>query len=122
MRSTLAGAGARELLGRVGFPHPPWAWRLLRSAAFVWLALRAALAFGLRVQHQPAWAPPSAKAVLLLVALPVLLAQLDLRVLRENIFYRNLGARPFWTVLLPLFTAAALEIGADVLLRAGGAP
>ena len=59
---------------------------------------------------------------MILVALPVLLAQLDLRVLRENIFYRNLGARPFWTVLLPFFTAAALEIGADVLLRAGGSP
>ena len=120
MPSIAAGAAAGELLRRVGFPHPPYAWRLVRSSIFAWLALRLVLAFGLYVLHQPPAAAPSARAALLLVVVPVLLVRLDMRVLREHIFYRDLGARPFWTVILPLIAALSLEIGADAVLRACG--
>ncbi len=118
MRSLAAVIGPGELMRRAGFPHPPYAARLVGSALFCWLALRSVLAIGLVLRHQAAWAPPSARAALVLVTVPVLLTRLDMRILRENTFYRDLGARPFWTVLLPLLAAGAPELAADSFLHA----
>ncbi len=88
------GPGASALLRRVGFPHPPYARLLLLSGFFIWLVLRSFLAVGLALTHGAALQPPHWKAGAVLLALPVLLTLLDVRVVREGVFCRDAGARP----------------------------
>ncbi len=113
----MAREGAGGLLRRVGFPHPPNAWRLLRSAFFAWLGLRLFLAGSLYLTNGQPWVPPHWSAALLLLSTAVGLTQLDVRIHRESVFYRDLGARVAWAVLLPLIGAGVPEVLADSLLR-----
>ncbi len=107
---------AGELLRRVGFPHPPYAWVLVRLAFFVWLALRVVLAGGLYLTSGRAGAPPHWRAAVLFVVFPVLVVLLDRRVMREDVFCRDLGGDPAWIVVLALLGAGLPELAADTLL------
>ncbi len=110
--------GAGQLLRRVGFPHPPQAWRLLRAAFFVWLALRLILAGSLYLNNGRAWTPPHWRAAALLVAFPIVVVLVEMRVMREGLLYRDLGGNAAWVVALALVGAGLPEATADALLRA----
>ncbi len=112
---TRDAAGA--LLRRMGFPHPPYAWLLVRIAVIAWLALRLFLAGSLFLTSGHPWTPPHWRAALLLVAFPCAVVLLDVRVMREGIFLRDLGGHPAWVLALALLGAGLPEAAADALLR-----
>ena len=113
-----ADVGARDLLRRVGFPHPPYAGRLLRTGFLVWLALRSFLGFGLFLTNGHGFAPAHWRAAILLAVVPALVTLVDVRVMREGVFYRNLAGSPAWLLGLPLLGAAIPEVLLDGMLRA----
>ena len=115
-------SGARTPLGRLaarlGFPWPPYAWRLVRSSFLAWLALRLFLGLAMMLGgHAPA-TPPNWRAAILLVLLPFAFTQLDMRILREVVWLRDLGGRPAWPVALALLAAGVPELLLDSLLHA----
>lgn len=95
------------------FPYPPYAWRVVRSGAGIWLLLHLALFFlGILL--------PSPRAALWLVGVCGALVWLDTRRFNEHLFHANLGASPLWTGALAVVTAGALELLTQLALRSLG--
>jgi hypothetical protein len=97
----------------LSFPYPPYAWRIVRSGAGIWLLLHLALFFlGIVL--------PSPHAAIWLVAICGALVWLDARRFHEHLFHANLGASPLWTAALAAVTAGVLELFAQLALRSLG--
>ena len=92
--------------------------RIARTAALVWVVLRAAVALnGLFLGERRLLLPGPGTAILI-VTIAALLVWLDLHRSGQHLFHANLGISPAWSVGIALAIAAALELLAQLVSRA----
>jgi hypothetical protein len=107
---------ARGAVVRAGFPHLPYARRVFLSGFFVCAALRCALAVGMISTGRSPMTAPHWRAAVLLMVVPSMVTLLDVHVLRERLFFRNLGMARWWVAVLAFVGAAVPETVVDALL------
>ncbi len=91
--------------------YPPFLRKLMAEAVLIWAVLRFLLT-------AMADEPLVAMVSILLLAACALLVRLELRLMRERMFFMNLGVPPALLVGLALLPAALLELAVRWISRA----
>jgi hypothetical protein len=95
----------------ISYPYPPYAWRLARRSAILWILLRLVLLAVTGVIL------PSIMASAVVVGITATLVWLEGRRLHEHLFHANLRTSPDWAIGISLVVAGLLEVLAQLLLR-----
>ena len=99
-------------LHAVPHPYPPYARKVARNSAALWILLRLVSLFATGATS------PSVLIGVAVVVITATLVWLDGQRFREHLFHANLGTSPVWAIGISLMVAGVLEILAQILLRA----
>lgn len=97
-------------LHAIPHPYPPYARKVARNSAVLWILLRLVSLF-------TGVASASVLTGVVVVIITATLVWFGGRRFREHLFHANLGTSPAWAIGISLVVAGGLEVIAQILLR-----